>query len=506
MAGSKKNAINYTVEVVDKTGKAIHTSKTILGAIREARDAYKAKRAERKEQRDAEKAARRAIKERAYEEELREARRARREARRAIEDEGAEERRRERRERRERRMIEGGDGHTERGGDNISDTSSIYSAAIGNASTGQLTTRSVTDLALPPLPPRPEIDEEEDHVTALFTQVQDIIDHAAAAQSSVITLVDALRRDPETLAMVGITLAEISTVIAKLSPAALAGFKLSWPVVFSFLASPQFAIVAGVGIGTTIILLGGYKIIKKMIYGEPPKPPEIIDMGGTVVEEGEVRSITQAGEPTPAPKPTVAVPAPAPAPAPVTREITEITEITDRVEEVRIDEAARDRERERHRRARREVEEDPLAFGHSERRRNSHRDVGSRRSVDDVRRPSQSRSYTAPVNARSMGPPVPEKDEQPDVLPLAFDIPKKHREDKYREDKYREDKYREDKYREGKSSSSKSSRDRERERERERDRERDRDRDRDYHGKKSSSKREREAEDGSRSLILRRRK
>ncbi|RVD89511.1 uncharacterized protein DFL_000515 [Arthrobotrys flagrans] len=416
MAPSRTKTLNYTVEVVDKAGKAIHTSKTIFGALREAREAYKAKRAERKAEREAEKAARRAIKERAYEEQLREARRARREARRAIEDDSrTEERRRERRERRERRMIEDGrsDAGTEvRDRDAGSDTSSIYSHRERNGSTGALTLRSAstTDLSLPPMPPRPEVDEEDDHLTALFTQVQDIIDHAAAAQSSVVTLVDALRREPETLAMVGLTLAEISTIVAKLSPAALAGAQISWPVVFSFLASPQFAIVAGGVIGTTVILLGGYRIIQKMIYGEPAKPPEIVDMGGTVVDEGDVRAITAAGEP------------PAPTPA--------VMEITQRIEEIKVNDTARERERERHHRSRKDAEDDPLAFGHSEpRRRHTHRDEGSRRSHDDSRRPSMSsRSHTVPVDARSNELAINTKVQQPDVPPLAFDIsPKKEK-------------------------------------------------------------------------------
>ncbi|KAK6526146.1 hypothetical protein TWF281_011182 [Arthrobotrys megalospora] len=477
MAPSRTKTLNYTVEVVDKAGKAIHTSKTIFGALREARDAYKAKRAERKAEREAEKLARRAIKERAYEEQQREARRARREARRAIEDDSrTEDRRRERRERHERRMIE--DGRSEAGTeardrDAGSDTSSIYSHRERNGSTGALTLRSAstTDLSLPGLPPRPEVDEEDDHLTALFTQVQDIIDHAAAAQCSVVTLVDALRREPETLAMVGLTLAEISTIVAKLSPAALAGAKLSWPVVFSFLASPQFAIVAGGVIGTTVILIGGYKIIKKMIYGEPAKPPEIVDMGGTVVDEGDVKAITAAGEP------------PAPTPA--------VTEITQRVEEIRVNDTARERERERHHRSRREAEDDPLAFGHSEtRRRHTHRDEGSRRSADDVRRPSlSSRSHTAPVDTRSSELALTTKSHQPDVPLLAFDIPKKEKRSSSRSRPSRSKS--EYKPRSPKSEDSKDSKDSRKSSER------------------SSSKRERDtkdAEEGGKYFLVRRRK
>lgn len=40
--------------------------------------------------------------------------------------------------------------------------------------------------------------------------------------------------------------------------------KSSFPVIIALLASPQFAIAAGVGVGVTIIAFGGYKIIKKI--------------------------------------------------------------------------------------------------------------------------------------------------------------------------------------------------------------------------------------------------
>lgn len=40
--------------------------------------------------------------------------------------------------------------------------------------------------------------------------------------------------------------------------------KGSSPAVFALLASPQFLIAAGVGVGVTIVALGGYKIIKKI--------------------------------------------------------------------------------------------------------------------------------------------------------------------------------------------------------------------------------------------------
>jgi hypothetical protein len=66
------------------------------------------------------------------------------------------------------------------------------------------------------------------------------------------------------MAAVALTLAELSNILAKMSPGFLAMLKTSSPAIFALLASPQFLIAGGVAIGITVVMFGGYKIIKKI--------------------------------------------------------------------------------------------------------------------------------------------------------------------------------------------------------------------------------------------------
>ncbi|KAL9098068.1 MAG: hypothetical protein Q9187_009737 [Circinaria calcarea] len=66
------------------------------------------------------------------------------------------------------------------------------------------------------------------------------------------------------MAAVALTLAEISNIVSKMAPGVMMSLKGSAPAVFALLASPQFLIAAGVGVGVTIVAFGGYKIIKKI--------------------------------------------------------------------------------------------------------------------------------------------------------------------------------------------------------------------------------------------------
>lgn len=66
------------------------------------------------------------------------------------------------------------------------------------------------------------------------------------------------------MAAVALTLAEISNIATKMAPAALAAMKTGAPTVFALLAAPQFLIAVGVGVGLTVVMFGGYKIVKKI--------------------------------------------------------------------------------------------------------------------------------------------------------------------------------------------------------------------------------------------------
>jgi hypothetical protein len=91
-----------------------------------------------------------------------------------------------------------------------------------------------------------------------------LLDEANALQHSVTSVIEHLQKNPDALAAVALTLAEVSNLAAKMGPGALAALKGSFPAVIALLASPQFLIAAGVGVGVTVVMLGGYKIIQRI--------------------------------------------------------------------------------------------------------------------------------------------------------------------------------------------------------------------------------------------------
>lgn len=108
------------------------------------------------------------------------------------------------------------------------------------------------------------------------------------------------------MAAVALTLAEISNIIKTMSPGVLMALKGSSPAVFALLASPQFLIAAGVGVGVTVVCLGGYKIIKRIktrnaAEAEEGRMEEMLELeGGAGVGLGRIemwrRGISEAEE------------------------------------------------------------------------------------------------------------------------------------------------------------------------------------------------------------------
>jgi len=163
------------------------------------------------------------------------------------------------------------------------------SGSIRNPRVGELTRRHTTDLDLayrrpdalprsasmddidmdlaygelpPPLPERKYDDEVE--LRSKMSGLQRLLDECNCLQHSVTSTIDNLQKDPDALAAVALSLGEISNLAAKLAPGALMSMKGSFPAIIALLASPEFAIAIGVGIGVTVIAFGGYKIVKKI--------------------------------------------------------------------------------------------------------------------------------------------------------------------------------------------------------------------------------------------------
>ncbi len=114
----------------------------------------------------------------------------------------------------------------------------------------------------PPLPERKYDDEIE--LRAKMSGLQRLLDECNCLQHSVTAIIDNLQKNPDNLAAVAVTLAEIANLAPKMAPGALLSMKGAFPAAVALLASPEFAIAAGAAVGVTIIALGGYKIIKKI--------------------------------------------------------------------------------------------------------------------------------------------------------------------------------------------------------------------------------------------------
>jgi hypothetical protein len=113
----------------------------------------------------------------------------------------------------------------------------------------------------PPLPAKKYDDEELREKASRLTL---LLDEANCLQHSVTTMIDNLQKNPDALAAVALTLAEISSMVGKMGPGVLLTLKGSFPAVVALLCSPQFMIAGGVAVGVTIVALGGFKIIKKL--------------------------------------------------------------------------------------------------------------------------------------------------------------------------------------------------------------------------------------------------
>jgi hypothetical protein len=114
------------------------------------------------------------------------------------------------------------------------------------------------------LDPKTEQKLQKQEMSSLVLKCKMLIDEANCAQHSVRAMIAHLQGNPDAMAAVALTLAEISNLASKMAPGALAAFKVGAPSVFAMLAAPEFLIAVGVGVGITVVMFGGYKIIKKI--------------------------------------------------------------------------------------------------------------------------------------------------------------------------------------------------------------------------------------------------
>ena len=296
-------ALGETITIVNKSGKVVSTSKHLVNVFKEAKSAYNERKAEIKafrgsqlEGKSEERKARKRLEALTVDDDDTASRRS---SRRGSEDGRSSRRKPTREHGRERPPMERG----------VSDsfyTNDISPSRLERRSShrpsplrresqdeprmGELTRRHTDGLELqrlsrptqparrasaddidmdlaygelpPPLPERKYDTEIE--LRQKMGGLQILLDECNCLQHSVTAIIDNLQKNPDALAAVALTLAEISNLASKMAPGALMTMKGSFPAIVALLASPEFAIAAGVGVGVTIIALGGYKIIKKI--------------------------------------------------------------------------------------------------------------------------------------------------------------------------------------------------------------------------------------------------
>ncbi|KAJ4371923.1 hypothetical protein N0V86_008477 [Didymella sp. IMI 355093] len=140
-------------------------------------------------------------------------------------------------------------------------------------------------------PPLPDKKYEDAELKEKASKITMLLDEANCLQYSATAMIENLQKNPDALAAVSLTLAEISAIVSKMGPGVLTTLKGGFPAVAALLLSPQFMIAGGVAVGVTIVALGGYKIIKRiqqnkeeeMAMGGPVQMP--VPMASRAIEE-----------------------------------------------------------------------------------------------------------------------------------------------------------------------------------------------------------------------------
>ncbi|GAB1315344.1 WD repeat containing protein pop1 [Madurella fahalii] len=107
-------------------------------------------------------------------------------------------------------------------------------------------------------------DPQEVEALGLLDRIEDFLEEAQCMHHTASSMIENLQRNPEAAAAVALSLAELSALIGKMSPGFLAFLKGGSPAVFALLASPQFLIGASVAVGVTVVMFGGWKIVKRI--------------------------------------------------------------------------------------------------------------------------------------------------------------------------------------------------------------------------------------------------
>lgn len=110
----------------------------------------------------------------------------------------------------------------------------------------------------------PQEAQKQQELAVTMSKLDSLLLEAHCLQHGAAAIITTLQANPEKMAAVALTLAELSNLLAKMSPGILTALKAGSPAIFALLASPQFLIAGGLAIGVTVVMFGGYKIVKKL--------------------------------------------------------------------------------------------------------------------------------------------------------------------------------------------------------------------------------------------------
>ncbi|KAI4866015.1 hypothetical protein F4820DRAFT_272371 [Hypoxylon rubiginosum] len=106
--------------------------------------------------------------------------------------------------------------------------------------------------------------QKERKAMSLMEKIEQLLTEAQCLHHTATHIIQHLQGNPDAAAAVALTLAELSALLGKMSPSFLAVIKGGSPAIFALLASPQFLIAAGVTVGVTVVMFGGWKIVKRI--------------------------------------------------------------------------------------------------------------------------------------------------------------------------------------------------------------------------------------------------
>ncbi|KAI1847503.1 hypothetical protein JX266_006355 [Neoarthrinium moseri] len=106
--------------------------------------------------------------------------------------------------------------------------------------------------------------QKEQQAHTLMERIESLLTEAHCLHHTANHMIEHLKQKPDAAAAVALTLAELSALLGKMSPSFLGAVKAGSPAVFALLASPQFLIAAGLTVGVTVVMFGGWKIIKRI--------------------------------------------------------------------------------------------------------------------------------------------------------------------------------------------------------------------------------------------------